>query len=1006
MKYSKFDIDRIEQSSDIRDIIPNLQGKGASMYCTCPKCGKSGKGKGLIVTHKKSKGVVLNIAKCFNCNYVVKGAIDAVVEFEGKSFLEALEFLIQKYHVPVDVKGKTDKLKPNKKKLYQGSFCEKQLFASGLTIDDVMVKVPIPGTNDYQLEPAFRKGGSDNLVLNLNDSDDEMLIHYYDLDGNHMMFHPKGRVNMRPRPYVRVRWSNPFAHSPEEGKEVKYQTPKGAPCAFYIPQFIRDKYRQSEEIETLIIQEGEKKAEKACKHNIPSLGIQGIYNIGNAESGLLKELQYIVQRCKVKNVVLLMDSDWDDLSKNLNQGANIDARPNQFSKAVIKFQNYVKTLHKMNLSVDVFFGHINKNDYGAKGIDDLLVSKLHLHEGELVKDIEETILSHDGKGKFVDIHKITTKTELQIRDFWLLNSSKDFFEKYRSRISELKLFRFGHINYVVEDGNIKESSRSISDSFFWKTSYSEKGDKKIEFNNKELLKFLEANNFANIHTKDLKPGEKKLVKVNDFIVSEIQIASIRKFVYDYIMQSTKDDVVINKFISKLDSLVSPSKMELLDEIENNFGMPEPYAQRYHYFSDCVYITANGINVESQSSLVWDKNVIRRKFIRKPVIEFIKKYDDGTFDLKFTEEGEKCEFLQYIKCTSNFWKGKEALMNEQDYYYAARHLVNKITSLGYLMNSWKPRSEQIAIVAMDTKMDEVGASNGRSGKSMVGQALQKILNLVTVDCKKIKNDDDFIYSLVTPDTRVVFLDDTRVNFDFENFYSAITGDMQINPKQGCRYEIKFAEAPKFLITTNHALNDQSSSGKARRVMMAFSNYFTPDYTPNDHFGHLLFDDWDEFQWQLFDNFMMECVHFYLKSMAENWGAKGRGVIEPPMEQLNLSSLRQRMGEAFLQWADAYFDPGSSNLNAKIQRKTLYDKFHEEYPGSKHRISPNDFRKRMTAFCEYKGFHFNPARKREDGIAFSEWSTSRDTNIFIGEPYKSNSVEYWMIASEEYAKSQPW
>lgn len=1005
MKYSKFDIDKIEQSSDIRDIIPNLQGSGASLYCTCPSCGKSGKNKGLIVSHKRSKGVMLNIAKCFSCGYTISGAIKAVEEFEGKNFIEAVEYLIDRYHIPVDKAEKKKKIQ-ERKKLFEGSFCERQLFASGLSIDDVMVKVPIPGSDDFKLEPAFRKGGSDNIVMNLNDVDDEMLIYYYDLEGNHMTFQPKGRSSLKPRQYVRVRWSNPFAHSAEEGKEVKYQTPKGAPCAFYIPQYIRDKYKASEQIETLVIQEGEKKAEKACKHGIPSLGIQGIYNIGNAESGLLKELQYIVQRCKVRNVILLMDSDWDNLNKNLKQGSNIDARPNQFSKAVIKFQNYVKTLHRMNLPVDVFFGHINKNDKGAKGIDDLLISVLHLNENELKKDIDDTLLSHDGKGKYVDIHKITTKSELQIRDFWLLNSSKDFFEKYRQQILDLQFFRFGHINYVVEDGKIKESSRGASDSFFWNITLSEKGDKKIDFDNKGLLDFLEANNFGNIHTKDLKPGETKLVKVNDFIVSEIQVSNIRKFVFDYINQSTKDKDVINKFISKVESVVSPAKMELLQEIDNNFGTPEPYSQRYHYFSDCLYITADGINVESQSSMEWDKNVIRRKFVRKQVIEYIKKLDDGTFDIKFTDQGNNCEFLQYIMCTSNFWKGKEDALSDQEYQDAVKHIINKITALGFLMNSWKPRSEQIAIVAMDAKMDEVGSSNGRSGKSMIGQALQKILNLVTVDCKKMKNDDDFIYSLVTPETRVVFLDDTRVNFDFENFYSAITGDMQINPKQGSRYEIKFNEAPKFLITTNHALNDQSPSGKARRVMMAFSNFFTADFTPNDYFGHLLFDDWDDLQWQLFDNFMMECVHFYLKSMAEKWGAPGRGVIEPPMEQLNLRSLRQRMGEAFLQWADAYFDVASSNINTKIQRKVLYDKFHEEYPGSKHRISPNDFRKRMTAFCEYKGFHFNPSRKNEEGISFSDWSTVRNTPIFIGEPYKSNSVEYWMIATEEFSKSQLW
>ncbi len=120
--------------------------------------------------------------------------------------------------------------------------------------------------------------------------------------------------------YIRIRWSNPDLHIGKDGKPAKYMSPKGSGVRFYFPQTIRDAFRERKHIDTLIIQEGEKKAEKACKHGIMSIGIQGIYNIGSAQEGLIQDLQYLVKACEIRNIVLLFDSDWDHLSKNLQPG--------------------------------------------------------------------------------------------------------------------------------------------------------------------------------------------------------------------------------------------------------------------------------------------------------------------------------------------------------------------------------------------------------------------------------------------------------------------------------------------------------------------------------------------------------------------------------------------------------------------------------------------------------------------------------------------------------------
>ena len=128
-----------------------------------------------------------------------------------------------------------------------------------------------------------------------------MLIKYFDLEGRPVMYKPPKQTILRP--LVRVRWQNPAAHPDKEGKPIKYQSPAGSGSHIYIPERLRKLYKQGREISRLFIQEGEKKAEKSCKHGIYSVGIMGIHNIAN-DGRLPDEVQMIVQRCKVKELFL------------------------------------------------------------------------------------------------------------------------------------------------------------------------------------------------------------------------------------------------------------------------------------------------------------------------------------------------------------------------------------------------------------------------------------------------------------------------------------------------------------------------------------------------------------------------------------------------------------------------------------------------------------------------------------------------------------------------------
>ena len=1007
MKYSQSDIENVRSHANIQDFIPDLHGSGASKYTTCPKCGKAGKNKGLIVTHKPG----MDIAKCFSCGYTISGAIEAVMEYNNVKFPEALKMVAERsgiYLQPQEsskATRKSPKASKPAKKPTAASFCERQLAASGLTLSDVMARVKVGDDNATIVETSpFQRGGVDQY-WNLNKTDDEMLIHYYDLQGRPVQYASRG-IAGRLRNYVRVRWSNPDIHTDSNGRPIKYQTPRGAQTKLYIPQYIRSLFQQQRAFDTLIVQEGEKKAEKACKHGIASVGIQGIYNIGNEDSGLIKELQYLIQTCKIKNVVLLLDSDWDHLHREIGVGDHVDQRPNQFAKAVIKFKQYLLTMHNLGVAIDVFFGHIKENEKADKGIDDLLVNTLAGREELLKEDIDRTMFSHDGHGEYVDIFKISSKSDYQIKDYWLLNDRDAFFARHKARLSEVLMFRFGRVSYKVENDQLVRASRYNSERDFWSYDTNEKtGKRTVNFEYIEALQFLTSNGFFRIHTLDCNIDEYKYVRVDDGVVNFTGPSEIRDYVYSYVLQTVKDKDVLNMFAAKLGNLLSVDKLERLEKIDDNFDTFEPSLQRFYFSNGCLTVTPQSIQFGDIIGFVWSEKVMRRSFRRVQIIEDISKSEVMGYEIRFSPEAERCEFLQFLRNASNFWH-RQSKLSAMDEIEWSQHIVNKITAIGYLLCDFKYQSELKAVVAMDGQLGDVGQSNGRSGKSLIGVALAKLVEQAIVDGRATSNDDQFIYSGVTPRTRNIFIDDVRVNFDFERFYPAITSDLQVNPKQQARFKIANERSPKLYITTNHAINAQSSSAVDRMTYIVFSDYYNEEHKPVDDFGHQFFVDWDDEQWNLFYNFMAECVYWYLYSMQHVWHRVGQGAIPPPMKDVRLRTLKQLMGEAFFQWAEAFFDPGYKYINTRISRKEAYDQFHQAFPESKLQVAPTKFKDKVKQYCEFKGYHFNISRPNKEKQSFAEFIQQNPGKLFVGEDDKSAGVEYFTITTRDFSTKQPF
>lgn len=1086
---SESTIERIKAAGQIKDFCSDVKkGYGANrVICECPNCH--------YIDEKKKQGLAIdtkkNIAKCFKCGVSYGGAIDFVMKTTGANYPDALQYIAKQYGIfieevaaepvkkaegkrpkagsktsptaalPEPVEGKNKlkekftkagakppKEKPvedpkdEQKKQLHTSFCDTQLTESGLTYDDCRIETYDPDGTTRYISP-FCQGTRDQFGNYLEQKGDDMLIKYYDLDGHPVMYKPERATQMRP--LIRVRWQNPAAHPDKDGNPIKYQSPGGSGSHVYIPEALRRMFRHSRKIKRLYIQEGEKKAEKSCKHGLMSVGIMGINNLAT-DGRLPDEIQLIVQRCEVEEVVFVLDSDWRNLSEKLETGKPVDTRPRQFFAAVRSFKEYLRTLANLGCSVEIYFSYIKYNDARAKGIDDLLVAFPELVEGEtsLAADFDFAVNDKRGEGKHVQVNKITMLPDDKIADFWLLNDAEKFADYHKSRLKDLKEFKIkGYLRQFNEKGMLVMAQQLFDEEKFWDEQ--EKVNKDGVVTGKTLVfDYVNAMNFAQrrgFWRLEMKSGEKILIKVEQRKILTIDHVDVKDFFKDFCREIKRLDV-LNMLMRGGPQYLGPEKLSNLDIYRPNIERATATKQNL-YFQDKIWeITAETIkelNYGQFTEFVWAEKIINHSvqvfepFVdvtvmtdelraKLPNPELYANIENGEFFLDYSAESENCHFLQFLKNTSNFNRKKKELSLE-DQFLHSRHLLNKLTAFGYLLHDYKDETESVSVIAVDGKISEVGMSNGGSGKSIGGEAIGQIVPQVTIDGKNKKLDDDnFRYNDVTEKTKSLFFDDVRPNFEFESVFSIITNGMTVNQKSGRRFSLAKQDTPKLYISTNHMLNGVGSSFTRRQAYIVFSDFYNANHQPVHDFGVPFFSGWDATQRNLFYNLMGTCVLLYLKSKQNGWsGVVGKGIVPPPMEDVERRKLRQLMGESFLTWAEAYFHwdekTKSGNLNQRHQRHELFkNEFLHENPLEAKYCNPPRFKEKILAYCRYANLDFNPKQRNADGLDIMQYypkllSQNPDKSLktillrddvppFVGRDDKTGGKEYFTLANKDF------
>ena len=147
------------------------------------------------------------------------------------------------------------------------------------------------------------------------DKDGNIVILYYTLDRELITYVQKGEgktahINAKERYYVQKRLKEPKGDN-------KYVLPKGQPTYPFLPMPIVEKWERKETIETLILTEGSFKAFKGAMCGLDIIGFPSITCYKNKETGRLhRDIERIIQDCKVQNLVILWDGDCRNISAN------------------------------------------------------------------------------------------------------------------------------------------------------------------------------------------------------------------------------------------------------------------------------------------------------------------------------------------------------------------------------------------------------------------------------------------------------------------------------------------------------------------------------------------------------------------------------------------------------------------------------------------------------------------------------------------------------------------
>lgn len=368
-----------------------------------------------------------------------------------------------------------------------------------------------------------------------------------------------------------------------------------------------------------------------------------------------------------------------------------------------------------------------------------------------------------------------------------------------------------------------------------------------------LLEFLGKNGFGQV---ELSKGDFVLVHTMDNIIDKVTRRDLINSIRDNI-NLHKEEKVIRAFINGSFNYLNKSKYDFLPEITNVDDKDPKEAAWFYYKNTAVEVSKKGVKLVPYSNLkhtIWADRILDREF-----------------HMPSNNNGQFRDFVE--------------ILSKKD----AKRFLAMQSMLGYLLHRYNSPSTVKAVILYDELQTLDGKANGGTGKSLLGEAIKRCKNVVTIDGKNTKANSRFKNQRVKNTTDVLFYDDLDKSFSLEEVFSMLTSGIVIEKKGKQEIHLKAKDSPKFLISSNTVLNGPGGASDIRkRYEFEIANHYNEKHQPKDDFGNEFFDDWDDKEWSRFDLFMMNCVKVFFTN----------GLIEPAPINLKTNKLISGTSNEFI------------------------------------------------------------------------------------------------------------
>jgi hypothetical protein len=272
--------------------------------------------------------------------------------------------------------------------------------------------------------------------------------------------------------------------------------------------------------------------------------------------------------------------------------------------------------------------------------------------------------------------------------------------------------------------------------------------------------------------------------------------------------------------------------------------------------------------------------------------------------------------------------------------------------GYLIHKYKDPARAYAVILSEAvETEEMG---GGTGKGLFCRGIEKVASTCLIAGKTFDPVARFAWQRLQLHNTVAVIDDVPKGFQFTGLYNVITDGLTLERKNQQEIFISYEDSPKMVVISNYVISNAGNHAERRQKVFEFAPFFSPSYTPEKHFEHLLLKDWDEQEWNRFYNFMISCVAEYLKNGIPNMRRS---------DMLKRRAISQKYGEDFTSWyLDQYTQNGCANLKAFSE---LYTEFLAYAEVTEKEFSKIKFTSGIKYASSTAGHKLSTERDRKDG-----------------------------------------